>query len=408
MTRSPGRFAIWFVFATVLIDMIGIGLVMPVLPHLIEAVSGRGLAGASLLGGWLFFVYGAMQFLFGPVIGNLSDAYGRRPVLLLSVAGLGIDYILTGLAPNMAWLFVGRAIAGLCGASYITANAYLADVTAPEDRAKAFGMVGAAFGLGFVVGPALGGLLGQWGPRVPFFAAAAFSIANFLFGMFVLPETLPPEKRRPFALARANPLGTLKVFAKYPGMIAMALTMFAYFAASTVYPAIWAFWGIARFGWSELTIGLTLAAFGLTTAIFQGLLTGPIVNRIGERGAVILGLAIGTMVPIGYGLAPSLAVVLALLVVHAPEGLVHPAMTALMSHRAPSDAQGELQGGIASLQSLGMVVGTLFYAELFGWFMAGDGSRAAPNGAFFVAAALIGLSALGVLAWTREEPPTPP
>ena len=405
--KPPGKFAVVFVFVTVFMDMAGFGLIMPVLPRMIEQVSGRDLAGASLLGGWLFFAYGGMQFLFGPAIGNLSDAYGRRPVLLLSVFGLAVDYLLTAFAPTMLWLFIGRIFAGICGASYTTANAYLADITKPEERAKAFGMMGAAFGLGFVIGPAIGGLLGEFGPRVPFFVAAGLSIVNFIFGWFVLPETLPPEKRRPFTLARANPIGALKVFRHYPGVVPLSAVMFLYFLATAVYPALWAFWGIAAFGWSEATIGLTLAAFGLISAIVQGGLTGPVVKWLGEWNTVVFGLVMATVAVIGYGLAPGLAVVLILLVIHAPEGFVHPALTALMSKAAPEDAQGELQGGIASLQSIGMLIGTVLFSQVFGWFMRPNPIVVSAGAGYILAGILLAVT-LGIFLLLKEEKPVIP
>ncbi len=403
VVRPPGKHAVAFVFVTVFLDMVGFGLVMPVLPKLIETVSGRDLAGASLLAGWLFFAYGGMQFLFGPVIGNLSDAYGRRPVLLLSVAGLAVDYLFTAFAPTMIWLFVGRIIAGLCGASYTTANAYLADITTPENRAKAFGLMGAAFGLGFIIGPAIGGLLGEFGPRVPFFVAAGVSGLNFVYGYLVLPETLPREQRRPFSLARSNPVGAFKVFAKYRGMIPLFTVMFIYFFATSVYPAIWAFWGIARFGWSEATIGLTLAAYGLTSAVVQGGLTGPIVKWIGERKAVVFGLLTAGLVSVGYGLAPGLITVLVLLIIHGPEGIFYPALTALMSKEAPADAQGELQGGIASMQSIGMLAGTVMFTQVFGYFMQPGAPIVSPNVVFYLAAGLMAVG-LGIFLMQRSSP----
>ena len=408
MSRRPGKFAVIFVFITVFLDMVGFGLVMPVLPRLIEEVSGADLAGASIWGGWLFFAYGGMQFLFGPAIGNLSDAVGRRPVLLLSVFGLADDYLLTGFAPNMIWLFVGRIFAGICGASYTTANAFLADVTRPEERARVFGMMGAAFGLGFVIGPAIGGLLGSFGPRVPFFVAAGLAILNFAYGYLVLPETHAPENRRPFSLMRSNPIGALKVFAQYRGVVPLSAVMFLYFLSTAVYPAIWAFWGIAAFGWSEATVGLTLAAFGLLAAILQGGLTGPVVKRLGERQAAVLGLVTAVIALIGYGFAPGLLAVMILLVVHAPEGFVHPALTAIMSHQAPEDAQGELQGGIASLQSIGMLLGTVLFAQVFGWFTSPAAPLHAPGAAFLLAAVMLAIT-LGFFLTLREvRPVTPP
>lgn len=408
MSRRPGKFAVIFVFITVFLDMVGFGLVMPVLPRLIEEVGGTDLAGASIWGGWLFFAYGGMQFLFGPAIGNLSDAVGRRPVLLLSVFGLAVDYLLTGFAPSMFWLFVGRIFAGICGASYTTANAYLADITRPEERAKVFGMMGAAFGLGFVIGPAIGGLLGEFGARVPFFVAAGLSILNFIYGWFVLPETLAPENRRPFSLARSNPVGALKVFAQYRGVVPLSAVMFLYFLSTAVYPAIWAFWGIAAFGWSEATVGLTLAAFGLITAVVQGGLTGPVVKWLGERNAAVFGLVMAVVALIGYGFAPGLVAVLILLVIHAPEGFVHPALTAMMSHEAPDDAQGEIQGGIASLQSIGMLLGTVLFAQVFGWFVV-PGAPAAAAGYPYLLAAIMLAGTLAFFLMLREvKPVTPP
>ena len=405
---TPGKFAVAFVFITVFLDMVGFGLIMPVLPRLIEQVGGTDLAGASILGGWLFFAYGGMQFLFGPVIGNLSDAYGRRPVLLLSVFGLAVDYLLTAFAPTIIWLFIGRIFAGICGASYTTANAYLADITKPEERAKAFGMMGAAFGLGFVIGPAIGGLLGEFGPRVPFFVAAGLSIANFIYGWLVLPETLPPPKRRPFSLARSNPIGALKVFANYTGVVPLSAVMFLYCLATAVYPALWAFWCIAAFGWSEATIGLTLAAFGLITAIVQGVLTGPVVKWLGERSTVVFGLVMALVAVFGYALAPGLTAVLILLVIHAPEGFVNPALTALMSEQAPEDAQGELQGGIASLQSIGMLLGTVLFTQVFGWFMRPNALIVSPSAGLILAGLLLAMTLGYFLTLKARKTVTPP
>jgi MFS transporter, DHA1 family, tetracycline resistance protein len=402
ISRRPGKHAAAFVFVTVFLDMAGFGLIMPVLPKLIETVSGRDIAGASLLAGWLFFAYGGMQFLFGPAIGNLSDAFGRRPVLLLSVRGLAIYYLLTAFAPNMAWLFAGRIIAGVCGASYTTANAYLADITTPDNRAKAFGLMGAAFGLGFIIGPAIGGLLGEFGPRVPFFVAAGLAAVNFAYGYLVLPETLPPERRRPFSPARSNPAGAFRVFANYRGVVPLCAVMFIYSFATSVYPAIWAFWGIARFAWSEAIIGLTLAAFGLISAIVQGGLTGPTVKWLGERNTVAFGLVAAVVAAAGYGLAPGLAAVLILFVFHAPEGFVHPALTALISKAAPENAQGELQGGIASVESVAMLAGTVFYTQVFGYFLHPGAPVTSPNVSYFVAAVL----AAAALAMFLKPPRT--
>ena len=406
--RAPGKYAVTFIFITVFLDMVGIGLIWPVMPRLIEDVSGSDLAGASAWNGWLFVAYGLTQFLFGPAIGNLSDAYGRRPILLLSVFGLAVDYTLMALAPSLLWLFIGRLVAGVCGASYTTANAYLADISKPEDRAKVFGMMGAAFGLGFIIGPAIGGLLGEFGPRVPFVVAAGLSILNFIYGYFALPETLPPDKRRPFSLARSNPAGTLKVFASYRGVVPLGIVMSGYFLATSVYPAIWSFWGIANFGWSEATIGLTLAAFGLVMAITQGMLTGPAVKYLGEWNTVVLALVSSLVASFGYGLAPNLIFVILLFLVHAPEGFAQPALTALMSREAPDNAQGELQGGIASLQNIAMLAGTFFYAQAFGWFMQPNPIAVSPSAGYFICAGLLVITLAYFLTLKRPAPITPP
>ena len=336
MTASPqSKYAITFVFITVFLDMVGFGLIMPVLPNLIEDVGHMDVANASLIGGWLFFAFSVTQFLFGPTMGNLSDAFGRRPLLLLAVAGLGVDYMIMALAPNLTWLFIGRLFAGFCGASYVVANAYIADVTAPEDRAKAFGMMGAAFGIGFVIGPAIGGLLGTFGPRVPFFVAAAVSVLNLIYGYFILPETLAPAQRRPFELVRANPLGTFKVFQTYKGVLPLCAVFFIYVFGTSVYPAIWPFWGVAKFGWSSATIGLTLAAFGIISAVVQGGLTGSAVKVFGEWKLVLIGLLIAVVSAIGYGLAYSLPMVMVMLFVHGPEGFVPPMLTMVSRSSRP-------------------------------------------------------------------------
>jgi MFS transporter, DHA1 family, tetracycline resistance protein len=395
MTASPAsKHAVTFVFITVFLDMVGFGLIMPVLPRLIENVGHVDIAAAAAFGGWMFFAFSLMQFAFGPMMGNLSDAFGRRPLLLLAVFGLFIDYLIMSFAPNLFWLFVGRAFAGFCGASYVIANAYIADVTAPEERGKAFGMMGAAFGLGFVVGPALGGILGEFGARVPFYVAAGVSALNLIYGYFVLPETLPLEKRRAFEWVRANPFGTFKVFQNYKGVMPLCVVFFIYFFASSVYPAIWPFWSIAKFGWSELIIGLTLAAFGIVTAVFQGALTGPAEKRFGASNVVLIGLASSVIAVIGYGFAPGIIAVVVLFVVHGPEGFVHPMLSSIMSKAVPENAQGELQGGISSIMAVAMLLGTVFFSQVFSWFMQPHAIVQSPDVAMFTAAGFLALAML--------------
>jgi MFS transporter, DHA1 family, tetracycline resistance protein len=401
-TQQVSRHAVTFVLITVFLDMVGFGLIMPVLPALITEVGHMNLADAAFIGGWMFAVFSLAQFAFSPLMGNLSDRFGRRPLLLLAIFGLGVDYLFSALAPTLFWLFVGRAIAGVCGSSYVIANAYIADVTAPEDRAKAFGMVGAAFGVGFVLGPAIGGLLGELGPRVPFYVAAGISMLNFVYGWFVLPETLPPEKRRAFEWARSNPFGAFKVFRLYQGVVPLCAVLFVYFTASAVYPAIWPFWGMAKFGWSEAMVGLSLAVFGIITALFQGFVTGPVVKRFGEWRVCLAGLVIAALVVAGYGLAGSLLAVIVLMVLHGPEGFVHPMLVAMMSKAVPEDAQGELQGGISAVMNVAMLVGTVIFSQVFGYFMQEDRGAPSPNVAFYLAAVLLLITLAMYLAVVRR------
>lgn len=385
-----------FVLITVFLDMVGFGIIIPVMPALIGDVGHVDLPTAARIGGWMAAAYSLTQFLSGPLMGNLSDRYGRRPLMLIAVFGLGADFLIQALAPDIWWLFVGRVLAGFCGASWVIANAFIADITAPEERAKAFGLMGAAFGLGFVIGPAIGGILGEYGPRVPFYAAAAVSFLNFAFGFFVLPETLGADKRRLFDWRRANPLGAFRVFRTYSGVLPMCAVLASFFFFSSVYPAIWPFWAKAKFGWSEAMIGVTLAVFGVIMAVFQGALSGPAVKHFGEFRTVLIGLVSATIAATGYGLAGGLGVIVILMVVHGPEGFIHPMLTALMSQRVPEDAQGELQGGISAITNIAMLLGTVFFAQVFGFFLAGP--MATPDMAFFIAGGGL-LLTLGLFLW---------
>jgi DHA1 family tetracycline resistance protein-like MFS transporter len=401
--EGRSRHAVTFVLVTVFLDMVGFGIIMPVLPKLIEDVGNVGIDRAAAIGGWMFAAFSLAQFVCAPLAGNLSDRFGRRPLLLLAIFGLGADFLLSALAPTLFWLFVGRVLAGVCGSSWVIANAFIADVTAPEGRAKAFGLMGAAFGLGFVIGPAIGGLLGELGPRVPFFVAAAVSMVNFVYGWFVLPETLAPENRRRFEWWRANPFGAFRVFATYPGVLPMCLVLGMFFFATSVYPAIWAFWGIARFGWSEAMVGGTLAIFGVIMAAFQGGLTGRFVAAFGEYRTALIGLVCAVLACAGYGLATGLAFVVVLMVVHGPEGFVHPMMTAMMSKKVPEDAQGELQGGISAITNVAMLAGTVVFSQIFAHFMAEGRAWQSPGMAFFVAGGFILVALVMFIALTRRE-----
>lgn len=382
MARST-KHAFAFVWITVLLDMVGLGLIMPILPAILRELTGADVAHASIYGGWLFFAYALMQFFCAPVVGGLSDAFGRRPVLLLAVLGLGVDYALTALSPTIVWLFVGRIIAGIFGASYTTANAYIADVTPPDERGKAFGMLGAAFGVGFVVGPAIGGLLGDLGPRVPFFVAAGLSLANFLYGLVFLPETHPKEKRQPLQLKQIHPFGAV---ANIPGgkdVRTLVIALFALFLGSAVYPAVWSFWSNARFGWSPRMIGISLAAYGVTSIITQAFLVGFCTKRWGDQKTAFIGLAFNVGCFVLTGLASQTWMVFAVLIIASPAGIAMPAMQAWMSKLAPDEAQGRLQGAVGAAESLSSIFGPILMSQVFGAL-----EHVLPGAPFFVAAVL--------------------
>ena len=382
------KHALVFVAITVLLDTIGFGLIIPVLPTLLVDLTGDSISRAAIDGGWLAFVYAAMQFVFAPVLGNLSDRFGRRPVLLAAIGALGIDYVIMGLAPTLAWLFLGRSIAGIAGASFTPAYAYVADISPPERRAQNFGVVSAMFGAGFIAGPALGGLLGGLGPRAPFFAAAALSVINFIYGAFVLPESLPPEKRRAFEWKRANPLGTLTQMRKQPVVVGLLVALFLWMVGHQVLPATWSFYTKLQFGWSEAMIGGSLALTGVVMVLSQATLLRFLVPTLGERRAALMGGAVATVGYIGFATAPTGWIMLAWLSTWFFAAIVMPTTNALLSHRVSADTQGELQGAVASLYSLSSIVGPPIMTQLFGRFSAADASPRIPGAAFFAAAAL--------------------
>lgn len=403
VSRTPGPHAVAFVAITVAIDTIGFGLILPVMPTLLTELTGESVSRAAIYGGWLTFVYAITQFLCAPILGNLSDRFGRRPVLLAAIGALGIDYLILGFAPTIAWLFLGRAIAGIAGASFTPAYAYVADITPPERRAQNFGMVSAAFGVGFIVGPALGGLLGGLGPRAPFFAAAALSLANLAYGYFVLAESLPPERRRPFALRRANPIGTLLQVRKQRVVRGLLAALFVWMVGHQVMPATWGFYTKYRFEWSETMIGLSLAVAGAVVVTSQMTLLRVLVPRIGERRAALTGIAIGGLGYLGYATATAGWMMFAWLATWFFGAIVSPTTNALMSHRVASDAQGELQGAVASLYSLSSIAGPPLMTQLFGRFSAPNAPVHLP-GAAFVAATLLAMTSFAIY-WlaTRES-----
>ncbi len=396
-TSLASSHALGFVLLTVLIDTIGFGIVIPVLPELIMELTGEGLDAAARYGGWLAFSYAVMQFACAPVIGNLSDRFGRRPVLLLCLAAFGIDYLVMGLAPTLGWLFAGRLVAGITGASYATANAFIADLTPPERRAQTFGLVGAAFGTGFILGPAIGGYLGGLGARAPFFAAAGLALLNVIYGALVLPESLPAERRRPFAWTGANPFGTLARLGRHPGVLGLAAALFCWQLGHQVLPSVWSYYTMLKFAWTERAVGLSLAAAGITMIVVQGGLTRVMIPRMGERRAALLGFALGSLGLLAYALATRGWMMYAGMAVFALGGLVYPSLNALMSRRVAVTEQGALQGGVSSLSGLSSIAGPLLMTQLFGYFSGAAGPIRFP-GAPFAAAAILAVVGLGVVA----------
>lgn len=392
-TSAPvRRRATIFVFVTVVLDAMGIGIIIPVMPDLLRELSGLTIGQAALWGGYLSFSYALMQFLFSPAIGNLSDRYGRRPVLLISLFMLGIDYIVMALAPTLWILFVGRVLAGIAGATYSTCNAVIADITPKENRATAFGLVGAGFGVGFILGPALGGLMGELGTRAPFLAAAAVAFANFCYGWFVMPESLTPEKRRAFDWRRANPMGAFVQVAKVPMVAWFVLVTLMFGLAHHVYPSIWSFYTKEKFDWASWEIGLSLASVGICMAAVQGWLIRYIVPWLGEVRTVLLGIGAEVIALVGIGLATKGWILYLLMPAAALGNIVSPALTALMANRIPDDAQGELQGVISSAQSITVVLSPIMMTQLFGAFTA-PGAPYVP-GAPFLAAGILMILAL--------------
>jgi DHA1 family tetracycline resistance protein-like MFS transporter len=391
---GPRRAALAFIFITVVLDMLALGMIIPVLPRLIQDFMGGDTAGAAKVYGLFATVWALMQFFSMPLAGSLSDRFGRRPIVLASNFGLGLDYVLMALAPNLAWLFVGRVISGITAASVSTGMAYVADVTPPEKRSGAFGMLGVAFGIGFVLGPAIGGLLGVVDPRLPFWAAAAFSLANAMYGLFVLPESLPPERRRPFEWRRANPVGSLKLLRSHRELSGLAGVVFLSNLAHAALPATFVLYAGYRYGWDARTVGLTLAGIGVCSALVQGGLVGPMVRRFGERRVLIAGLLAGVLGFAVYGVAPSGAVFMAGVPVVALWGLASPAAQALMSRRLGPSEQGQLQGANGSLMGIAMMIGPSMFAATFAYCI-GDGARLhVPGAAYLLAAALLLMGAV--------------
>lgn len=386
--------AVGFIFITLLIDVIGFGIIIPVMPKLISQMKHVDISEASKYGSYLMFAYAAVQFLCAPILGNLSDKYGRRPVLLFSLFGFGIDYIFLALAPSYGWLFIGRIIAGVTGASFTTGAAYIGDISTPENRAKNFGMIGAAFGLGFIIGPMVGGLLGKIGPRIPFYAAASLALLNWAYGYFVLPESLDKAHRRQFDWKRANPVGSLLHLKKFPEIGGLAVSILLISIAAHAVMSNWSYFGMYRFNWDERMVGISLGIVGLLVGLVQGLLIRVINPRLGNERSIYFGLALYAVGLFLFGVATQTWMMFVFLVPYCLGGITQPALQAVMSGHVPRNEQGELQGGLTSLMSLAAIIGPILMNNLFSYFTHNKAPVILPGAPFFLGSVLMFCSAL--------------
>jgi DHA1 family tetracycline resistance protein-like MFS transporter len=403
---APTRAAFGFIFVSVLLDVLSFGVIIPVLPKLVIQFQGGDSASAAHVIGVFGTVWALMQFFCAPILGSLSDRFGRRPVLLLSIAGLGADFVLMALAPTLAWLFVGRMISGITSSGYSTAGAYIADITSHEKRAARFGMLGAAFGIGFIIGPALGGLVGSVNLRAPFWVAAGLALTNAAYGYFVLPESLPPERRSPFSWRRANPLGSLKLLRSHPELFGLAMVGVLYILAHNSLPVMFVLYADYRYGWNERTVGGVLSLVGVCSMIVQGTLVGRIVHAIGERRALLSGLLFGASAFLVYAIAPTGKLFLLGIPLGAFFGLVTPSMQALMSRRVTPGEQGQLQGANGSLMGIAGVIAPTMFTTVFALGVDPVREHHLPGAPYYLAS-LLALSACA-LAWWVTRPLSEP
>ncbi len=395
-----------FVLMAVFVSAAGFGIIMPSLPSLIMELEGITLSEATRMGAWIGGAYAICQFLFGPVMGNLGDRFGRRPVFLISLAGFGIDFLLMGWAPSIIWLFIGRAIAGALGAIFGPANATMADISSAETRAASFGKVGAAFGLGFIFGPAIGGLLGDMNTRLPFFVASGLAFATFIYGYFAFPETMDASRRRPFEWRRANPLGALLSLGKHKSLLPMALIYFLWTTAINIFPASWSYFAPARFGWSPKMIGLSLTLVGISMVVFQFFVIGKVVARFGERKTAAMGMSYGLLLFGAYIFISNGFVALFMSLFNGFSGIAMPAINAMMSRRLPPEQQGELQGFNGSMAALSILFAQIVYNNILAYFTSDATDNHFVGAPFVVATFFAGLAlvALLLLPKAKQEP----
>lgn len=396
MLHSNNKAAIRFVFITLLIDVIGLGIIIPVMPSLIEQLIHNDISHAAQYSGWLTMSYSLMQLVFAPIIGALSDKLGRRPVLLASLLAFGLDYLLLALAPTIGWLFIGRIIAGITGASFSTAQAYIADISTDENRAQNFGMVGAAFGIGFIIGPTLGGILGDIGPRVPFYVSAAIALLNAVYGYFVLPESLDKQHRRPFNWKRANPFGTIKQISTYPIILYLLGAILLIYIAAHALQSTWTFIMIKKFDWSKSMIGYSLGVVGICVAIVQGLLIKHLNPKLGNERSAYIGLSIACAGMLMWAFSWQSWMIFAVTIFYCLSGIAMPALQSMMSKQVPANAQGELQGALASVMSVSNIVGPLLMTNIFYFFTSAKSTIYFPSMPFIAATLLLGISAVMV------------
>ena len=394
MKQSNKQAAIGFIFITMLIDITGWGIIIPVIPKLIKELIHGDISEAAKYGGWLTFAYAITQFVCAPLIGNLSDKYGRRPIILISLFAFAMDYLLLAFSPTIAWLFVGRIIAGLTGASITTASAYIADVSTPENRAKNFGMIGAAFGLGFIIGPVIGGLLGQFGSRVPFYAAAVLCLMNFLYGYFILPESLAKEHRRELEWKRANPIGALLNLKKHPSLIGLILAVFLLYVGGHAVQSNWSFFTMYRFHWDEKMVGISLGVVGLLVGIVQGGLIRWTSPLLGNEKSIYIGLALYTVGMLLFAFATESWMMFTFLIPYCLGGIAGPALQSVISGKVPPNEQGEIQGTLASLMSASAIIGPPMMTNVFYFFTHKEAPIQLPGAPFLLGGLLMLISTL--------------